>query len=417
VKNLLLNAVEERKEELFKLLGDLIKINSEDFGSTGNEYDVAKFIESYLAPLCDMTDFYSPDSVEGIKENPDYLAGRSLENRPNVTGLIKGTDSTRSLMFAGHSDTVPIGDESSWSFPPLLGEVRDGKVLGRGACDDKYAIASSLFLMKLMRDLDIKLPYDFYFTAYSDEEYGGGNGTLAACLKYKCTNYLNLDCKAFEIWTTGVGGGGLQFNIEADAPKHTAADVLNGLNILKAELDAFGIKRRAELNDEEQYQGTNIPDTAMLLMEVKAGNMGNDLGKGYINMEYFTTKTEPEIMIEINDMVDRVNSQLSVLGLRIVSVDKTTRFFHFVKCERENNYAIETLKKSSIEASGRELRTCGACMSDLSLFIKHGSPKAFSFGIGRGFAEPGGAHQNDEFVECDKLVEFTKTLAAFLMNY
>ena len=141
----LMDAIESRKDELFKLLGDLIKINSEDFGSYGNELECAQFVKNYLENIGVESDIYSPDSIEGMKSHPDYLDGRALENRPNTTGWIKGTCSDRSVMFAGHSDTVPIGNLDAWSFPPLCGEVRDGKVLGRGACDDKYAIASSLF--------------------------------------------------------------------------------------------------------------------------------------------------------------------------------------------------------------------------------------------------------------------------------
>ena len=35
--NVLCDLIEQRKDELFKLLGDLIRINSENFGSYGKE--------------------------------------------------------------------------------------------------------------------------------------------------------------------------------------------------------------------------------------------------------------------------------------------------------------------------------------------------------------------------------------------
>ena len=44
------------------------------------------------------------------------------------------------LCFAGHTDVVPAGD--GWSADPFGGEVRDGVLLGRGACDMKGAIAA-----------------------------------------------------------------------------------------------------------------------------------------------------------------------------------------------------------------------------------------------------------------------------------
>ena len=43
--------------------------------------------------------------------------------------------------FAGHTDVVPVGDEAAWTCDPFGGEVRDGRLYGRGASDMKAAIA------------------------------------------------------------------------------------------------------------------------------------------------------------------------------------------------------------------------------------------------------------------------------------
>ena len=45
------------------------------------------------------------------------------------------------LAFAGHTDVVPTGDETSWKHPPFGGEVEGGMLYGRGAVDMKGAIA------------------------------------------------------------------------------------------------------------------------------------------------------------------------------------------------------------------------------------------------------------------------------------
>jgi succinyl-diaminopimelate desuccinylase len=47
------------------------------------------------------------------------------------------------LMFAGHTDVVPPG-EQPWSHPPFAGEVADNVLYGRGAVDMKGAIACKL---------------------------------------------------------------------------------------------------------------------------------------------------------------------------------------------------------------------------------------------------------------------------------
>jgi succinyl-diaminopimelate desuccinylase len=45
------------------------------------------------------------------------------------------------LMFAGHTDVVPPGDEASWTLPPFSAEIRDGQLYGRGSVDMKGGIA------------------------------------------------------------------------------------------------------------------------------------------------------------------------------------------------------------------------------------------------------------------------------------
>src|SRR4051794_24156005 len=45
------------------------------------------------------------------------------------------------LMFAGHTDVVPPGDEAAWTHPPFAAAVANGEMYGRGAVDMKGAIA------------------------------------------------------------------------------------------------------------------------------------------------------------------------------------------------------------------------------------------------------------------------------------
>jgi succinyl-diaminopimelate desuccinylase len=45
------------------------------------------------------------------------------------------------LLFAGHTDVVPPGNEGGWSHPPFAGEVAGDRLYGRGAVDMKGGIA------------------------------------------------------------------------------------------------------------------------------------------------------------------------------------------------------------------------------------------------------------------------------------
>src|SRR5216684_887221 len=48
------------------------------------------------------------------------------------------------LVFAGHTDVVPPGDEARWQHPPFAGDIADDVLFGRGAVDMKGAIACEL---------------------------------------------------------------------------------------------------------------------------------------------------------------------------------------------------------------------------------------------------------------------------------
>src|SRR3954467_3579711 len=48
------------------------------------------------------------------------------------------------LMFAGHTDVVPPGDEGAWAHPPFAGAIKDGMLYGRGAVDMKGGIACAI---------------------------------------------------------------------------------------------------------------------------------------------------------------------------------------------------------------------------------------------------------------------------------
>ncbi|WGF89294.1 succinyl-diaminopimelate desuccinylase [Marinivivus vitaminiproducens] len=83
------------------------------------------------------------------------------------------------LAFAGHVDVVPPGDEAAWSVPPFAAEIRDGWLIGRGACDMKGGIACFVAAVaRHVRDHG-SLPGSVSFLITADEEGDAINGTAA----------------------------------------------------------------------------------------------------------------------------------------------------------------------------------------------------------------------------------------------
>ncbi len=80
------------------------------------------------------------------------------------------------ICFAGHTDVVPVG-AANWRTDPFGGEVRDGVLYGRGACDMKGAIAA--FVAGVARHLADGPPKgSISFLITGDEEGPAIDGTV-----------------------------------------------------------------------------------------------------------------------------------------------------------------------------------------------------------------------------------------------
>ena len=65
----------------------------------------------------------------------------TVDRYGNIIGCIKGSRPGKKILFDGHIDTVPVGDETEWTYPPFAAEIHDGKIYGRGTSDMKGAVA------------------------------------------------------------------------------------------------------------------------------------------------------------------------------------------------------------------------------------------------------------------------------------
>ncbi|MES5099853.1 succinyl-diaminopimelate desuccinylase [Agrobacterium sp. BA1120] len=100
------------------------------------------------------------------------------EGTPDVENLYARLgDQGPHLMFAGHTDVVPVGDETAWSHPPFAAEIAGGEMFGRGAVDMKGGIAC--FVAAIARHIEKhgKPEGSVSFLITGDEEGPSINGT------------------------------------------------------------------------------------------------------------------------------------------------------------------------------------------------------------------------------------------------
>jgi cysteinylglycine-S-conjugate dipeptidase len=94
---------------------------------------------------------HDPANVRASAETTrDILAAAGVANarlleidggHPAVFGSIDGPSGSPTVLLYAHHDVQPEGDPGAWTTPPYRPEVRDGRLFGRGAADDKSGIA------------------------------------------------------------------------------------------------------------------------------------------------------------------------------------------------------------------------------------------------------------------------------------
>jgi acetylornithine deacetylase/succinyl-diaminopimelate desuccinylase-like protein len=108
-------------------------------------------------------------------------------NRPNLIGTLSGTspETGRSLIYNGHIDVVPPGRTNDWQdADPFSGRVSDGRIWGRGASDQKGALACTAFAAIALTRAGVQLAGDLILESVVGEEVGehalGTGGVIAA---------------------------------------------------------------------------------------------------------------------------------------------------------------------------------------------------------------------------------------------
>lgn len=144
-------------QDLVTLLQQLVRIpsvnpdNTPGTSETGEE-TLAVFLSGWLESIgADVT-------LEEIKPG-----------RPNVIARFAPMDGRPRMMYGPHLDTVGI---EGMTIDPFSGEIRDGKLWGRGASDTKGPMAAMLWSLHENRDILENLPIAIDFVAFMGEESG-----------------------------------------------------------------------------------------------------------------------------------------------------------------------------------------------------------------------------------------------------
>jgi acetylornithine deacetylase/succinyl-diaminopimelate desuccinylase-like protein len=100
----------------------------------------------------------------------EVVLSEVLPDRPNVVGRFASKNhGAPRILFAPHLDTVSV---AGMTIDPFGGEIRDGRLWGRGASDTKGPMASMLWALREARSFLADLPYEIWFAGLVGEEAG-----------------------------------------------------------------------------------------------------------------------------------------------------------------------------------------------------------------------------------------------------
>ena len=155
IEEQIINDIDTNKEQYIDFLQKIIQ--AESYNPPGNELNVGLLIEEYLKSVDIESQLFSFD-----------------DNRANLIAFLNKDKKGKILLFNGHMDVVPPGNEEEWTNPPLEAFLKRKKYMyGRGTSDMKGGLVAMVIALKILKSLDIELSGNLVLNAVADEETGG----------------------------------------------------------------------------------------------------------------------------------------------------------------------------------------------------------------------------------------------------
>jgi succinyl-diaminopimelate desuccinylase len=160
----LLAEIDRRRDDLVALTQSLIRIPT--INPPGDNYRrICDFVADRLRPRFPEIEVLR--AVGAVGDTDKYP-------RWNVVARAPGKSAGDTVHFNSHHDVVETG--SGWTTDPFGGDVKDGKVYGRGACDMKGGLAASIVAAEAFIDTHPDFAGAIEISATADEESGGFAG-------------------------------------------------------------------------------------------------------------------------------------------------------------------------------------------------------------------------------------------------
>ena len=217
------------------------------------------------------------------------------------------------LVFAGHTDVVPVGDENAWTYPPFEAHIVGNILYGRGAADMKGSLAALVVAAENFVKNNPNHAGKIALLITSDEEASAKDGTVKVVetlmarnepIHYAVVGEPSSGKVLGDIIKNGRRGSitaelyieGVQGHVAyphlAENPVHTSLGFLTELTTYQWD------------NGNEFF-----PPTSLQIANIKAGTGSNNVipGELYVqfNLRYCTEVTDKVIKSKVSEMLQK----------------------------------------------------------------------------------------------------------------
>jgi acetylornithine deacetylase/succinyl-diaminopimelate desuccinylase-like protein len=281
-----------------ELLQELVRIPSVnphgDPGTDGvGEVRVAKYLGEFLREI-----------------GAEVELREVLPGRPNVVARWPGDRAGKPrVLFAPHTDTVSVG---GMSIDPFSGELRDGKIWGRGASDTKGPMASMLWALKENREKLAALGHEIWFAGLMSEE-ADQHGSRALAAQERFDFVIAAEPTGLEVVYTHKGSAFFNLRTTGRAGHASRPDL--GSNAIDKMLDVLAVVRTEFAAEFAQQRDPVLGCSTLSIGTIRGGTKTNiipDFCEATVDMRFVPAHYQPGIFEHFQQRLEQVCPDIEI---------------------------------------------------------------------------------------------------------
>ena len=366
------------------------------------------------------TESWDSNEAKMVDIVADYLAAAKISievhevspHRSNVVARVGSGTPKRTLVYSGHMDSAPPGDPATWrEATPFSGLVRDGRLYGRGASDDKGGLAGMVVALSALKKSGVELDGELVLAAVCGEVQGnigaralaaqGLRGDFGVVAEYSYANQL-ATCYRGALWSEVVLTGR---SAHTGRPKQGVDTIKAAVNHVIPVIWEIGEQAPPHplLQAFEPIIGVNM---------IKGGSATNMIPD---RCEMVLDARFPP-SVRVHDLETRIAEGLRRCETLVPGLKTAIRRLHAVEgYEVASDHPIVRLLRRTIGELTKqdEAPVMGkAGFSDANVFVEEVGFPAVAYGPGNSTG-----HGPDEYVDVHALATAAKVYSLFAMRF